>query len=235
MKVTRKTTASQRRDTTVGEGTSRVPPVDGAQSEAQGETPTQPLPAPPPPEEIPRETSHPVPHLLPSDQDLRSSVHLLTQLVATQQQARAPASVGSSEGCGSSRVQDFIALSPPEFTRTYQREDQQDFIDQLYRIFWVMHATEKEAVELAAFRLRDLSILWYEGWERSRGRDAPLAIREKYAPSIVATMQDKIHRFIAGLAPELTKACATTALQDSMDISRIQAFAQNIEKGRRRQ
>ncbi|XP_070050920.1 uncharacterized protein [Nicotiana tomentosiformis] len=142
-----------------------------------------------------------------------------------------------------------------------------------------MHATEKAAVELAAFRLQDIAILWYEVWERSRRRDAPLAnwenfldafhdqylpreirqarvhqflalkqgnmsVREyslcfdslaRYAPSIVATMWDMIHRFIAGLAPEFTKACATAALQDSMDISRIQAFAQNIERGRRRQ
>ena len=92
--------ASQRRDTAVGEGTSRVPPVDGAQSEAQGETPTQPLPAPPPTTEIPREIAHPVPPPLPSDQDLRSS-----------------------------RVQEFIALSPPEFTGTDQRENPQDFIN----------------------------------------------------------------------------------------------------------
>ena len=113
MTVTRKTTASLRRDTIVGEGTSRVPPVDGAQSEAQGETPTQPLPAPPPTAEIPRDTAHPVPPPLPSDQDLRSAVHLLTQLVATQQQARASASAGTSEGSGSSRVREFIALSPP--------------------------------------------------------------------------------------------------------------------------
>ncbi|XP_070015151.1 uncharacterized protein [Nicotiana sylvestris] len=48
-------------------------------------------------------------------------------------------------------------------------------------------------------------------------------------------MQDRIHRFIAGLAPKLTEACATAALQDSMDISQIQTFAQNIERGRRRQ
>ncbi|XP_070036899.1 uncharacterized protein [Nicotiana tomentosiformis] len=57
----------------------------------------------------------------------------------------------------------------------------------------------------------------------------------RYAPSIVDTIRDKIHRFIVGLTAELIEACATAALQDSMDISRIQAFAQNIEKGRRRQ
>ncbi|XP_070052621.1 uncharacterized protein [Nicotiana tomentosiformis] len=123
MTVTKKTTASQRGDTTTCEGTSRVPPVDGSQSKAQRETPTKPLPAPPPPDEIPSDTAHPVPPPLPPDQDLRSAVHLLTQLVATQQQVRASSSAGSSEGSGSSRVRKFIALSPPEFTGLDQRED----------------------------------------------------------------------------------------------------------------
>ncbi|XP_070020209.1 uncharacterized protein [Nicotiana sylvestris] len=249
MMVTRKAMASWRRETAVGEGTSRVPPVDGAQSKSRGETPTQRLPAPPPPEDITRETAYPVPPPLPSDQDLRGAMHLLAQLVATQQQARASASAGPSERSRSSWVREFISLNPPEFAGTNQREDLQDFIDHLHRIFRVMHATEKEAVELEAFRLRDIAILWYEGWEMSMGRDAPPAIWEnfsdafldqylpreirqarldqflalkqdnmsvreyslyfdslaRYAPFIVATMRDRIHRFIAGLALELTE------------------------------
>ncbi|XP_070049872.1 uncharacterized protein [Nicotiana tomentosiformis] len=48
-------------------------------------------------------------------------------------------------------------------------------------------------------------------------------------------MRDRIHRFISGLALELTEACTTTALHDTMDISMIQAFTQNIERSRRRQ
>ncbi|XP_019267033.1 PREDICTED: uncharacterized protein LOC109244404 [Nicotiana attenuata] len=153
MTVTRKTMASQRRDTTESEGNSR------------------PLPAPPPPEDISRVTAHPVPPPLLSDQDLRSAVHLLTQLVATQQQARASASAGSSEGSRSSRVREFVALSPPEFTGTDQRED-------------------------------------------------------PYAPSIVSAMRDRIHRSIAGLAPELTEACATAALsqEQSQGSYRLQYF-----------
>ncbi|XP_070023316.1 uncharacterized protein [Nicotiana sylvestris] len=117
--------------------------------------------------------------------NLRSAVHLLTQLVATQQQARASTSAGPSKGSGSSRDREFIALIPPEFTGTNQREDPQDFIDQLHRIFRVMHATEKEAVELAAFRLRDIAILWYEGWERSRGRDTPPSIWENFSDAFL--------------------------------------------------
>ncbi|XP_070040169.1 uncharacterized protein [Nicotiana tomentosiformis] len=57
----------------------------------------------------------------------------------------------------------------------------------------------------------------------------------RYAPSIVVIMRERIHRFIAGLVPELTEAYATAALQDSMDITWIKEFTQNIERGRRRQ
>ncbi|XP_070045376.1 uncharacterized protein [Nicotiana tomentosiformis] len=125
-----------------------------------------------------------------------------------------------------------------------------------------MHPTEKEAVDLATFRLRDIAVLWENFSDAFLDQYLPQEIRQarvdhflalkqgnmsvreysqrldslaRYAPSIVATMQERVHKFIAGLALELTEACATATLQDSMDISRIQAFAQNIEKGRHRQ
>ena len=36
-----------------------------------------------------------------------------------------------------------------------------------------MHALDMESVELASFRLRDVNILWFKAWERSRGSNAP--------------------------------------------------------------
>lgn len=65
---------------------------------------------------------------------------------------------------------EFLALSPPKFTGTNQREDPQHFIDQLGRIFKVMHATRIEGVEFSKFRLQDIVILWYERWEMFRGK-----------------------------------------------------------------
>lgn len=142
-----------------------------------------------------------------------------------------------------------------------------------------MHASTTESVELAAFRLRDIAALWYEGWERSRGTNVPpatwdhfaeafldhylpreirvarvdqflnlrqgsMSVRDyglrfdslaRYAPLIVGTMEDRLHRFIAGLAPEYLEACTIAALREDMDISRIQALAQNLEELRHRQ
>ena len=139
-----------------------------------------------------------------------------------------------------------------------------------------MHASATESVELATFRLRDVVILWYECWERSRGKDASLptwdnfteafidhylpreirdgrvdqflnlrqgnmSVREyglrfdslaRYAPTFVDTMHDRVHRFVGGLDSDYIDACYTVALNDNMDISRIQAFAQGIEDHR---
>lgn len=55
----------------------------------------------------------------------------------------------------------------------------------------------------------------------------------RHAPTIVDTMRARIHRFVVGLDPYLIGDCTTTSLNENMDISRIQAYAQNVE-GRKR-
>ena len=117
--------------------------------------------------------------------------------------------------------------------------------------------------------MRDVVVLWYESWERSRGEDTSLptwdsfteafidnylpreirdgrvdqflnlrqggmSVREyglrfdplaRYAPTFV----DIMHRFVGRLDSDYIEACSTAALNDNMDISRIQAFAQGME------
>ncbi|XP_070046352.1 uncharacterized protein [Nicotiana tomentosiformis] len=52
---------------------------------------------------------------------------------------------------------------------------------------------------------------------------------ERYAPSIVAEMSDQVHRFVVGLGQHQINECFTATLLDSMDISRIEAYDQNLE------
>ncbi|XP_049406245.1 uncharacterized protein LOC125869882 [Solanum stenotomum] len=85
---------------------------------------------------------------------------MLAQLVDAQCQPVAPDVAGPSEGLRSSTVREFLALNPPQFTGTDHREDAQHFVDKLHRIFRVMHASVTESVELATFRLRDVTVLW---------------------------------------------------------------------------
>ena len=54
----------------------------------------------------------------------------------------------------------------------------------------------------------------------------------RYAPTFVNTMHDRVHRFVGGLDTDYIDACSTVALNDNMDISRIQAFSQSIEDRR---
>ncbi|XP_070057121.1 uncharacterized protein [Nicotiana tomentosiformis] len=51
----------------------------------------------------------------------------------------------------------------------------------------------------------------------------------RYAPTIVAKMEDQVHRFVMGLEPHLLNDYMSVLLQPCMDISHIQAYAQGVE------
>ncbi|KAK4706616.1 hypothetical protein R3W88_033828 [Solanum pinnatisectum] len=110
---------------------------------------------------------------------------MLAQLVAARCQPVAPDVAGPYEGLGSSRVREFLALNPPKFTGTDSREYPQHFVDQLHRIFIVMHASATELVGLIPFQLRDVAVLWYESWERSRGKDASLPTWDSFTEAFI--------------------------------------------------
>ncbi|XP_070037776.1 uncharacterized protein [Nicotiana tomentosiformis] len=118
----------------------------------------------------------------------------------------------------------------------------------MQRTLRVMKATTFESVELASYRLQDVGVNWYESWELSRGEDAPLAGNmsvweyslqfdslARYAPTIASKMEDQVHRFMMGLEPYFLNDCMSVSLQQDMDISRIQAYAQGIEERKQKQ
>ncbi|XP_059277544.1 uncharacterized protein LOC132031582 [Lycium ferocissimum] len=70
-------------------------------------------------------------------------------------------------------------MKPKEFTGTDPDADPQNFIDELQKIFRVMQATDREAVEFGTFQLKDVAHLWYKSWEMSHGEDASHATWEE--------------------------------------------------------
>ena len=56
----------------------------------------------------------------------------------------------------------------------------------------------------------------------------------RYAPNVVATMDDRVHQYVDRLDPYLVRDCTIVALNKDMDIARIQAFAQKMEDQRQR-
>ncbi|XP_059277943.1 uncharacterized protein LOC132032193 [Lycium ferocissimum] len=52
----------------------------------------------------------------------------------------------------------------------------------------------------------------------------------RYAPAVVVEMEDRVYRFVCGWGSHLINDCMTAFLQIGMDISCIQAYAQNLEE-----
>lgn len=73
------------------------------------------------------------------------------------------------------RACEFLNSIPLLFCIRYPNEDQKDVIDMNCKILKVLRATVMEGVELGSFRLRDVAILFYEGWEKYRDTNVPLA------------------------------------------------------------
>ncbi|KAH0681196.1 hypothetical protein KY284_022281 [Solanum tuberosum] len=281
MPVTRKSKSSGKRvDVAAQEGTSQPPPSFDVHGEAQDESLSQTSPTPPSPEELRREAAPQEPPINATEQDLKNAIQLLTRIVAGhgQRQEGPVAGISGVDRAAGTRIRDFLNLDPPSFTGSDPNEDPQDFIDQIQRTFDVMHVSGKEALELAAYRLKGMAILWYEAWKQSRGTDAPSAIWEefrkafldhylpleirearadqflnlhqgsmnvreyslkfnslvRYAPNVVATMGDRVHRYVNRLDSYLVRDCTIASLNKDMDIARMQAFAQKLEDQRQR-
>ncbi|XP_070037267.1 uncharacterized protein [Nicotiana tomentosiformis] len=164
-----------------------------------------PAPAPAPVEQTPQ--------LDAPGHEMSDAIQLFTRLVAAQSR-RQEVGIGHADRAISTRVHDFINLDPPVFTGVDPNEDPHIFIMQ--RTLRVMKATATELVELASYKLRDVAINWY-------------------AHTIVAKMEDQVHRFMMWLDPHLLNDCMSVSLQPGMDISRIQAYAQGVEDHKQKQ
>ncbi|MCF8701939.1 retrotransposon gag domain-containing protein [Corynebacterium sp. MC-10] len=56
----------------------------------------------------------------------------------------------------------------------------------------------------------------------------------RYAPNVVATMADRVHRYVDRLDTYLVRDCTIASLNKDIDIARMQAFAQKLEDQRQR-
>ena len=65
-----------------------------------------------------------------------------------------------------------MKMNPPKFTYTKVEEDPQEFVDEMEKIFKVMHVDEVEGVELATYHLKDVVSQWYADWEYEKGESA---------------------------------------------------------------
>ena len=178
---------SKKLDRIAGEGTSKSPPKQANQGEAENEFASQTSSTLPLSEESRGREVPAGPPINTTDHDLKNAVQILTRIVAAQVQGQGgpTTSDDSAARVASRRTQDFLKLDPPTFTGSDPNEDPQDFIDQIQRALEVMHVFGVETVELAAYRLKGEAILWYEDWKRSRGIDALPASWEEFKMAFI--------------------------------------------------
>ncbi|XP_070015458.1 uncharacterized protein [Nicotiana sylvestris] len=71
----------------------------------------------------------------------------------------------------SSRVNEFLKLSPPVFHGSIVDKDPMLWLEGIKKALRAMKAFDDEAVELVAYQLRDVASAWFEMWEKERDED----------------------------------------------------------------
>ena len=78
-----------------------------------------------------------------------------------------------------------MRMNPPKFTGTKGEEDPQEFIDEMEKIFKVMHIDQVEGVELEAYQLKDVVNQWYNKWKDTKGDSAETTVWDEFVEAFL--------------------------------------------------
>ena len=65
-------------------------------------------------------------------------------------------------------------MNPPSFTGSSITEDPENFVEELQKVFEIMHATDAEKVKLDAYQLNGIARIWFDQWKKNRAEGVPL-------------------------------------------------------------
>ncbi|XP_075092443.1 uncharacterized protein LOC142172675 [Nicotiana tabacum] len=221
----------QRLDEEAGEGTSQVPPANVDQHEPQNEADSQASGAvpPPPPEGRKGANIPPVPLPVVPDQDLdMRSADFLDLMQRTLQIIHATDI--ESVGFTSYRLRDVVVT----WYETWKQTRGPNVSPVTWKEFSEAFLQQYLPIELRRAR-RDRFLHLEQGNMSVREYSMQFNSLARYAPTIVADMSDRVHQFVSGLGAHLINECTTASLNQGMDISRIQAYAQGLKDRKRQQ
>ncbi|KAH0729719.1 hypothetical protein KY290_000849 [Solanum tuberosum] len=79
------------------------------------------------------------------------------------------------EEADTSRIRELLRMNPPSFTGSSTAEDPENFIEELKKVFDVIHVTDTVRVELATYQMKNVARTWFDQWKGGRAEDAPPA------------------------------------------------------------
>ncbi|XP_049410522.1 uncharacterized protein LOC125873690 [Solanum stenotomum] len=104
--------------------------------------------------------------------EFREAIRMFSQAVTNQVGQQRGA---RQEGADTSRIREILRMNPPCFTGSSTTEDPKNFIEELKKVFDVMHVADTERVELAAYQMKNVARTWFDQLKGVRAEDAPPA------------------------------------------------------------
>nr|XP_033510849.1 uncharacterized protein LOC117275651 [Nicotiana tomentosiformis] len=214
MLMTRKATASQKGKAVADEGMSRVPMSSKGQSEAPrgNTTPSHSSPISPAPKEIRRNQSN-------KDEDPQNSIDMMQRTLRVMHTSDIELVELASYRLWDDAVQCYETWELSRGTNATPT------VWELFSCAFLHHYLPAKIRQARVNRF----LAPKQGNMSVREYSLQFDSLARYAPSIVAELSDRVHRFVVGFGPHLINECFTTSLLYGMNIYRILAYAQNLE------
>ncbi|WMV40971.1 hypothetical protein MTR67_034356 [Solanum verrucosum] len=60
------------------------------------------------------------------------------------------------------RICEFLRMNPPSFTSSSVTEDLENFVEELHKVFKILHVTDTDRVELVVYQMKGVARIWFE-------------------------------------------------------------------------
>ena len=64
-------------------------------------------------------------------------------------------------------------MNPASFVGSSTTEDPENFVEELKKVFDVIHEVDSERIELAAYQMKNVARTWFDEWKENRDEYAP--------------------------------------------------------------
>ncbi|WMV36755.1 hypothetical protein MTR67_030140 [Solanum verrucosum] len=135
------------------------------------------------------------------------------------------------EEADTSRIHEFLRMNPPSFTGSRTAVDPENFIEEMKKVFDVMHVTDTVRVELVAYQLKIVAMTWFDQWKGGRAEDAPPAIWACFEKAFLGRFFPRELKEAKGHGHiKVDKEGRAAMLIRDMDISRLIFYVQQVEE-----